>query len=106
MNSDLNISALGTTTLKAAGSFGNVSNAPTGTIKSGDDFSDILLKAGNGLVNNLQAAEAKSIAGLKGEVATYEVASAVVEAEQTLRMATAIRDKIISAYLEISRMQI
>ena len=106
MNSDLNISALATRTVKAADSFGDVSNAFTDTTKSGEDFSDILVNAGNGLVNSLEAAEAKSIAGLRGEVATYEVASAVVEAEQTLRMATAIRDKIISAYLEISRMQI
>ena len=47
-----------------------------------------------------------SIKGIKGEASAYEVASAVMEAEQTIRMAVSVRDKIVNAYLEISRMQI
>ena len=47
-----------------------------------------------------------SIAGIKGQAGTYEVVSSIMQAEQSLRMAVAIRDKIVSAYLEISRMQI
>ena len=35
-----------------------------------------------------------------------EVVDAVMSAEQTLQAAVAIRDKIVSAYLEISRMAI
>ena len=70
------------------------------------DFSTVLAEAGEGLVQSLQKAEATSIAGIKGEATTYDVASAVMDAEQSLRMAIAVREKIVNAYLEISRMQI
>ncbi len=70
------------------------------------DFSAALAEAGEGLVQSLQNAEATSIAGIKGDATTYEVASTVMEAEQSLRMAIAVRDRIVNAYLEISRMQI
>jgi flagellar hook-basal body complex protein FliE len=70
------------------------------------DFAEVLANAGNSVVDTLQKAEATSIAGIKGEANTYEVVSSIMEAEQTLRMTVAIRDKLISAYLEITRMQI
>lgn len=73
---------------------------------SGAAFKDVLLDAGKNMVNSVQNAEATSIKGIKGEVSAYDVATAVVEAEQSLKMAVAVRDKIVSAYLEISRMQI
>ena len=43
---------------------------------------------------------------LKGKADTREVVDAVMSAEQALQTAVAIRDKIVSAYLEISRMAI
>ena len=59
------------------------------------------------MVQTLEKAEAASIAGMKGEVPEpMRLFSSIMEAEQTLRMTVAVRDKIISAYLEISRMQI
>lgn len=69
-------------------------------------FKDVLFDAGKDMVGSVQNAEAMSIKGIKGEASAYDVASAVVEAEQSLKMAVAVRDKIVSAYLEISRMQI
>ena len=64
----------------------------------------------DGVVKNfvevLNKAESTSIAGIKGEATAYQVASSVMEAEQSLKITMAIRDKIVSAYLEISRMQI
>lgn len=77
-----------------------------GTQTPGESFTDSLMKAGENLSNALSNAEATSIQGIKGEANSYEVASAVMEAEQTLRMAISVRDKVVSAYLEISRMQI
>ena len=63
-----------------------------------------------GVVKNfvevLNKAESTSVAGIKGEATAYQVASSVMEAEQSLKITMAIRDKIVSAYLEISRMQI
>ena len=47
-----------------------------------------------------------SVQGLQGQADTREVVDAVMSAEQALQAAVAIRDKIVSAYMEISRMAI
>ena len=70
------------------------------------DFSTALAEAGKDFVNTLQTAEATSIAGMKGQASTYQVASTMMEAEQTIKMTIAVRDKVVSAYQEITRMQI
>jgi len=57
-------------------------------------------------VGRLESAESMSIGAIRGEVETREVVDAVMSAEQSLQAAIAIRDKIVQAYLEVSRMQI
>ena len=57
-------------------------------------------------VNNLQQAEQLSAKALQGDADMRAVVDAVMSAEQSLQAAVAIRDKIVSAYLEISRMAI
>ena len=57
-------------------------------------------------VGTLEQAEQVSVKALQGEADTREVVDAVMSAEQALQAAVAIRDKIVSAYLEISRMAI
>jgi flagellar hook-basal body complex protein FliE len=57
-------------------------------------------------VNTLETAETLSLKALQGDVETREVVDAVMSAEQTLQTAIAIRDKIVSSYLEVSRMSI
>ena len=47
-----------------------------------------------------------SIEALQGKADTREVVDAVMSAEQSLQTAVAIRDKIVTAYLEVSRMAI
>lgn len=84
----------------------NAGMQPTTEAASQDSFSAVLSSAGGNFVDSLQKAEAASIAGIKGEKTAYEVASSVMEAEQALRMTVAIRDRVVQAYLEISRMQI
>jgi len=69
-------------------------------------FGSMLADLANQTASSLQNAEVTSIRGIKGEVSAQEVVKSVMEAEQSLRMALAVRDKIISAYLEINRMQI
>ena len=61
---------------------------------------------GTDFVQSIEKAETTSLAGIKGEATAYEVASSVMEAEQMLRMTVAVRDRMVQAYLEISRMQI
>ena len=69
-------------------------------------FAEVLKDTGLNVVNSLQKAEASSIAGIKGDAGPYQVASAVMAAEQNLRMTIAIREKAIESYKEITRMQI
>ena len=57
-------------------------------------------------VGTLENAEQLSVQGLQGQADTREVVDAVMSAEQALTAAVAIRDKIVSAYMEISRMAI
>jgi flagellar hook-basal body complex protein FliE len=58
------------------------------------------------LINSVKGGEAMSFAGIQGKSNTREVVDAVLQAEQTLKTATAFRDKIVSAYLDITKMQI
>ncbi|MEM9277733.1 MAG: flagellar hook-basal body complex protein FliE [Pseudomonadota bacterium] len=82
-------------------------NAVTaGQVSGQGSFSDVLLDGGKQLVEAVGKAEQAAIAGMKGEAGAYEVASNVMEAEQHLRMMTAIRDRMVQAFLEVSRMQI
>ena len=69
-------------------------------------FSEALSKAATKTVGNLESAETMSIEALKGNADTRQVVDAVMSAQQTLQAAVAIRDKIVSAYLEVSRMSI
>lgn len=54
----------------------------------------------------VKSAEATSIQGVNGKASTQAVVDAVMGAERTLQTAIAVRDKVVSAYLEISRMSI
>lgn len=54
----------------------------------------------------IKQAETISVAGIKGQATVQQVVEAVMSAEQSLQSALAVRDKVVGAYLEISRMQI
>ena len=69
-------------------------------------FAEALSQAATKTVNTLQNAEQMSIQALKGDADTRQVADAVLSAQQALQTTIAIRDKVVSAYLEISRMSI
>ncbi len=69
-------------------------------------FTAALSAASGQAVETLRNAEGLSLKALQGEADTREVVDAVMNAEQTLQAAIAIRDKIVSSYLEISRMAI
>ena len=70
------------------------------------DFGAMLGQLAGNAASVLKNAEAQSIAGIRGEASVQQVVEAVMSAEQTLHGAIAIRDKVVSAYLELSRMSI
>ncbi|MEF2071719.1 flagellar hook-basal body complex protein FliE [Consotaella aegiceratis] len=69
-------------------------------------FSEIMSQVASDAVGSLKQAEAVSIQGVKGEASTQAVVDAVMEAERTLQTAVALREKVIAAYQEVSRMAI
>ncbi len=74
--------------------------------EAGAGFGATLARMAGDMAGDLRQAETVSVQGLKGEATTREVVDAVMSAQQSLQTAIAIRDKIVSAYLEISRMSI
>jgi flagellar hook-basal body complex protein FliE len=72
----------------------------------GADFGTVLGQMMTNATNVLKTAEATSIAGVQGQATVQQVVEAVMAAEQTLQGALAIRDKVISAYQDLSRMSI
>lgn len=69
-------------------------------------FAAVLSDLATRTVDTLEHAEQVSVQGLQGQADTRAVVDAVMSAEQALTAAVAIRDKIVSAYMEISRMSI
>jgi flagellar hook-basal body complex protein FliE len=81
-------------------SAGSAASSPT------TSFASMLSDVATNAVGSLQKAEQMSVAGIQGKADTRDVVDAVMSAEQALQAAVAIRDKIVSAYMEISRMSI
>ncbi len=73
---------------------------------AGMSFSDMLGQIINAGVNTIQGGEAAAIQGMTGATPAFKVVESVMEAQRTLQEGLAIRDKVVSAYQEISRMAI
>ena len=77
--------------------------APGGT---GVSFADMVADTAGKTVDRLKEAEQLSLQALQGKGDMREIVDAVMSAEQSFQAAVAIRDKIVTAYLEVSRMAI
>jgi flagellar hook-basal body complex protein FliE len=73
---------------------------------AGSSFAAMVTRAAGDAIGTLQQAEQVSVQALQGEADIRQVVDAVMSAEQSLQAAVAIRDKIVTAYLEVSRMAI
>jgi flagellar hook-basal body complex protein FliE len=85
--------------------------APSGPIAPASstglpDFGRVLAEVASQGVASIREAEAASLAGINGKASVQQVVEAVMNAERTLQTAIAVRDKVVQAYQEISRMQI
>ncbi|TWF53351.1 flagellar hook-basal body complex protein FliE [Neorhizobium alkalisoli] len=101
VTSDKSSSTFGTLGANALGS-----TALTPGQATGQSFGEMLGNMATETVNSLKGAEAMSFKGIQGKANTREVVDAVLEAQQSLQTALSFRDKIVSAYLEITKMQI
>lgn len=74
--------------------------------ETGQSFGEVLGNMAVQAVNDIKLGEVKSFEGIQGKASTREVVDAVMQAEQALQTAIAFRDRIVSAYLDITKMQI
>ncbi len=79
---------------------------PAAQAADGSGFSDMLASFGRETFAALKAGEATGIAALEGKASVQEAVMATLQAEQSLQMAIAIRDKLVGALNDITRMQI
>jgi flagellar hook-basal body complex protein FliE len=82
------------------------SSAAPAAVDAGSSFATMLTRAAGDAIGVLQQAEQVSVQALQGEADIRQAVDAVMSAEQSLQAAVAIRDKIVTAYLEVSRMAI
>ena len=69
-------------------------------------FAAMFAKVASTTRDSLKTGEATAIKGISGDASVQSVVRAMMTAEQHLRAAIAVRDRVVAAYQEISRMQI
>jgi flagellar hook-basal body complex protein FliE len=72
----------------------------------GDSFSALLKRAAGDAVGALKEGEAQSLQAVAGKADLTAVTAAVNNAEITLQAVVAVRDRVIQAYQDISKMPI
>lgn len=80
--------------------------SPAAVSEPSDNFGSMLARMASDTIDSLKAAETVSVAGMKDKASVQQVVESVMAAEQSLQTAVAVRDKVVSAYMEISRMAI
>ncbi len=100
------IGAISTVRPIGAGDTGTSAVGGASQATGGASFSQVLAEVASNTIDNVKSAEATSIAGITGKASVQQVVESVMQAEQSLQTAIAIRDRLVSAYQEISRMAI
>jgi flagellar hook-basal body complex protein FliE len=70
------------------------------------DFGSVLQGLASSAVDTLRQGEQAAAAGIAGSLPLQQVVEQVLAAERTLQASIAVRDKVVGAYQEISRLQI
>ena len=97
--------------LSAVNGLGSLLGSTAPAIEAGasvaaGSFGKLVADSAANTVAGLRKPEKVSFDALQGKAETREVVDAIMSAEQSLQAAIAIRDKIVSSYLEVSRMAI
>ena len=85
---------------------GNAVNATGEVDEAGNSFADYFSGVATEAIDTVKQGEAAAIAGIEGKQSVQNVVDAVMNAELALQSAIAIRDKVVAAYQEVSRMAI
>jgi flagellar hook-basal body complex protein FliE len=88
-----------------AGGLGPSAQAPAAP-SNGVSFEEALGQTIGAAVDTLKAGEAAAIQGVEGAAPPMRVVESVMDAQRSLQSVLAIRDKLVSAWQDISRMSI
>jgi flagellar hook-basal body complex protein FliE len=72
----------------------------------GPSFADVLKEAVGGVVDSGRKSDAQTVAMASGKANVMDVVTAVAEADVALSTLVSVRDKVIQAYEDISKMAI
>ncbi|RAI00944.1 flagellar hook-basal body protein FliE [Acuticoccus sediminis] len=72
----------------------------------GDNFEAMFAKIAANARDAMRTGEAAAISGVAGDTSVQSVVQSLMTAEEQLRAAVAVRDRVVAAYQEIARMQI
>lgn len=84
----------------------HAAGASTPVSAGGAGFAAVLADVAGSATRSLQAAESASTAAMLGKATARDVVETAMRAEQDLQVALALRDKVVAALQEISRMAI
>ena len=71
-----------------------------------DDFGSMLKRVVDGVTESGRKAESQAVSAAAGKGDLVDVVTAVAESETALQTLVAVRDRVISSYEEIMRMQV
>ncbi len=104
------LTAIGTVAAQAVGGASSIGgpNLTAGMAGTAGpvDFGSALAQVTQDTISKLKGAEATSISGMQGNASVQQVVESVMGAQGSLQTAMAVRDKVVSAYQELSRMAI
>ncbi|NLS02385.1 flagellar hook-basal body complex protein FliE [Rhizobium sp. P32RR-XVIII] len=83
----------------------STASSAAGSAKNDQSFASVLGNMATQAVDTLKGAESMSFAGIKGTANTREVVDSMLQAQQTLQTAIAVRDRVVSAFLDVTKMQ-
>lgn len=75
-------------------------------VQAGQGFGAALQRAVEGAIGDGRAADQAATAALSGQGGVTEVVLAISRAELALQAATAVRDRVVTAYQEVMRMPV
>lgn len=102
----MSIPTLTVTPASAANAYAKVQSGDSDGSGDGGAFGGALARAIQGVADSGHKADAESMKAISGEGNLTDLATAVSRAELALQTAIAIRDRVVQAYQDVSRMSI
>jgi flagellar hook-basal body complex protein FliE len=102
----LRVTPSGVSPSAAAGAYAQTDSGTAAAAADAGDFSAVLQRAAQGVVQAGHDADAQSMQAISGNGDITQVVTAVSQAELALQTTVAIRDRVVQAYQDIMKMPI